>query len=133
MPGKRGSFTAKNAKVVKLNSAVYNATLNEVMLTPKKPFALTKPIQFQVNGLLPSGLQDIEGRLIDGDHDGLSGGNAVAMLRPKGVTLSALVSTSASGDPIPHAIAAFGVNGEEMIVVAPSGGSAHSKHKHLTK
>ena len=73
MPGKKGSFTAKNAKVIKLNSAAYIASLNEVTLTPKKPFALTKPVQVQVNGSPPSGLQDSEGRLIDGNHDGSGG------------------------------------------------------------
>jgi hypothetical protein len=65
-----------------------NAANNRVTLTPKKPFALTKPVQLAVNGETPSGLQDSEGRLIDGNHDGVAGGNGVAVLRPKGATLS---------------------------------------------
>ena len=46
--GKKGSFTAKNAPVIKLKSAVYNGSLNTVALTLKKPFALTKPVQVLV-------------------------------------------------------------------------------------
>jgi hypothetical protein len=88
LPGKRGSFTAKNAKVLGLRSAVLNAANNEVTLTLKKPFALTKPVQLTVNGEAPSGLEDSEGRLIDGNHDGVAGGNGVAVLRQRGATLS---------------------------------------------
>ena len=36
MPGKKKSFTAKNATVVKLKSAVFDAGRDEVTLTPKK-------------------------------------------------------------------------------------------------
>ena len=46
--GKNGSFTAKNAKVIKLKSAVYSGSSNTVALTPTKPFALTKPVQLLV-------------------------------------------------------------------------------------
>jgi plastocyanin len=87
LPGKNGSFNAKNAKVLALRSAVYDGTLNQVTLTPRKPFALTKPVQLWINGVAPGGLQDTSGQLIDGDHDGQPGGNAGAVLRRKGVTL----------------------------------------------
>jgi hypothetical protein len=79
--GKRGSFTAKHPKPIKLRSAVYNGTSDTVTLTPKKPFALRKPVQLQVNGEPPWGLHDSFGRLIDGHHDGQPGGNAVAVLQ----------------------------------------------------
>jgi hypothetical protein len=79
--GKRGSFTAKHPKLIKLRSAVYNGTSDTVTLTPRKPFALRKPVQLQVNGEPPSGLHDSFGRLIDGHHDGQPGGNAVAVLQ----------------------------------------------------
>jgi len=49
--GKKGSFTAKNAQVIKLKSAPYNPGNNMVTLTPKKPFALTKPVQLLVDGV----------------------------------------------------------------------------------
>jgi len=89
-PGKKGSYTAKNAGIINLRSAVYNQSTNMVALTPKKPFALTKPVQLQINGLAPSGLQDSYGRLIDGDHNGTAGGNAIAILSKKGATIDAV-------------------------------------------
>src|SRR5262249_39225263 len=88
--GKKGSFTARNAKVIKLKSAVYNPATNAVALTPRKPFSLTKPVQLQVIGVPPSGLQDGLGRLIDGDHNSQPGGNAVAVLSRGGAILSAV-------------------------------------------
>jgi len=89
-PGKKGSYTAKNAGIIKLRSALYNQSTNMVVLTPKKPFALTKPVQLQIDGLAPSGLQDSYGRLIDGDHNGTAGGNAIAILGKKGVAVDAV-------------------------------------------
>jgi hypothetical protein len=82
--GKRGSFTVKSAKVVKLRSAVYNAATDSVTLTPTRAFALTKPVQLVVEG---SGLHDSEGRPIDGSNNGQSGSNAVALIARNGVTL----------------------------------------------
>jgi hypothetical protein len=82
--GKKGSFTAKNAQVIKLKSAVYNPATDSVTLTPKKPFALTRPVQLVVVGVPPSGLQDSYGRLIDG------GENATALLRRGGATITAV-------------------------------------------
>src|SRR4051794_6648579 len=99
MPGKKGSFTAKNARVIKLKSAGDDALINEVILSPKEAFALTKPVQFQVDGVSPEGLQDSKGRLIDGDHDGEAGGNTVALLRAKAAILSAVVALGPGADP----------------------------------
>ena len=89
--GKKGSFTAKNAKLIALKSAAYNAANDTVTLTLKKPFKLSKPVQLQVSGLSPSGLKDTSGRLIDGNRDGQPGGNAVAVLGRGGATISAVV------------------------------------------
>ena len=75
--------------MIKLKSALYNPTTDTVTLTPRKPFALTKPVQLLVEGEPPSGLEDSLGRLIDGDHNGQAGGNAVAVLSRGGATLSA--------------------------------------------
>src|ERR1017187_9346071 len=75
-PGKKNSYTAKNAGIIKLKNAVYNASNNTVALTPKKPFALTKPVQVLVYGTGPTALQDSDGRDVDGDHNGTAGGNA---------------------------------------------------------
>jgi hypothetical protein len=62
------------------------------MLAPKKPFQLSKPVELRVNGLAPSGLEDSIGRLIDGDHDGQPGGNAMVVLRSGRGTIQAVVS-----------------------------------------
>jgi hypothetical protein len=72
--GKGGSFTAKNAKVIKIKSAVYNAASHQVILTPA-PFALSQPVELVVSG-----------RLINGK----AGSNAVAILKKGGVTMSAV-------------------------------------------
>jgi hypothetical protein len=89
-PGKKGSYTAKNAKVLQLKSATYSAEKLAVVLIPRKPFALTKPVQLSINGLAPAGLEDSVGRLIDGNHDGHAGGNATAVLSRGGVKLSSV-------------------------------------------
>jgi hypothetical protein len=90
LPGKHGSYTAKNARTIPLGSASYSGADDTVTLIPKKPFKLAKPVQLFVDGLPPSGLQDSLGRLIDGDHDGRPGGNAVAVLTRSGVSLAAV-------------------------------------------
>jgi hypothetical protein len=98
--GKKNSFTAKNAKKLPLLSAVYNAANHSVALTLKKPLAVKKPTELVVQGTGPSGLQDGNGNLIDGNHDGQAGGNAVALLSGKGkkVTAHTMAVTSAMVD-----------------------------------
>jgi mucin-19 len=88
--GKKGSFTAKNAGIIRLASAAYASAGNTVTLTPKKPFALTKTVQLVVSGTGATGLLDASGRLIDGDHNGQAGGNAIAYLSKRGVTVNAV-------------------------------------------
>jgi hypothetical protein len=92
LPGKKGSYTAKNAKVIKLKSAVYDPADNAVTLIPTKPFALKKPVQLVIDGLPPSGLQDGSGRFLDGARTGRPGSNAVAILAPGGATVEAIAS-----------------------------------------
>jgi hypothetical protein len=87
--GKHGSFTAKNARTIALASALYSDSTDSVRLVPKKPFGLTKPVQLRVNGEPPSGLTDKFGRLIDGNHDGQPGGDAVAVLSKSSVRIQA--------------------------------------------
>ena len=88
--GKRGSSTAKNARVKKLQSAVYNPANHTVTLKLKQRIAQSKPVQLIVNGNPPSGLEDSSGRLIDGNNDGQAGGNAVVVLKPGGATATAV-------------------------------------------
>ncbi len=88
--GKKGSFTGKGAKALKLKSAVYNSANNTVDLFLKKPTVFTKKVQLTVDGLAPSGLEDTYGRLIDGNDDGQPGGNAVAILTKNAATITAV-------------------------------------------
>ena len=89
LPGKHGSYTARNARVIKLRKAVYDASSKTVALTLRTPLALTrKKLQLLINGSEPSGLTDNFGRLIDGDHNGTPGGNGIAYLSKSGVTVS---------------------------------------------
>jgi hypothetical protein len=90
LPGKKGSYTARNAKVIQLKSAGFDAATGTVTLIPGKPFALTKPVQLVIAGLPPSGLQDSSSRYIDGAHTGAPGSNAVAILSGGGATVAAL-------------------------------------------
>ena len=90
--GNKGSFTVKSAKKIKLKAAVYNPANDTVAITVKTPFAITKQLQFVVNGLAPSGLEDTYGRLIDGNDDGQPGSNAVAIIKAKSATITSAVS-----------------------------------------
>ncbi len=64
LPAEKGSYSAKNARAIKLKSAVFNSANDTVTLIPSKPFAVTRPVQLQVNGPPPAGLQDGSGRSI---------------------------------------------------------------------
>jgi hypothetical protein len=91
LAGKKNSFTAKNAKQIKILSASYSSANDQVTLAIKKPFKLTKkPIELIVNGVGASGLEDAEGRLIDGANNGKAGSNAVAVLSKSSTVISAL-------------------------------------------
>jgi hypothetical protein len=98
--GKHGSFTARNAKAIKLLSTTYNEANDTATLTPTKRFRLHKPVQLVVQGTGPSGLQDSSGRLIDGNHDGQPGGSAVAILTTRGATPLAVSAGPAAIDPL---------------------------------
>ena len=127
-PGKKGSYTAKNAKPIKLKSALYNANGNRVALTPKKPFKVTKPVQFLIHGTGSSGLQDSSGRLIDGNRDGQAGGDAVAILGRRGVSLDKVAHGSADARRAsrPSAIDALLERGD-LIGLRRPGHSSHSR------
>jgi hypothetical protein len=83
MPGKKGSFAARNTKTIRVKSATWIPGSNEVVLTPAKPFALSKPVQLKVSGQGAAGLEDSQGRLIDGERDGQPGGDAIVILDRK--------------------------------------------------
>jgi hypothetical protein len=84
-----GAFTPTKKSLIKIKSA--SLTGNSVALKLKSPLKLKKAVELVVQGLAPNGLQDSNGRLIDGNHDGTAGGNAVAVIKkPGAVTISAV-------------------------------------------
>jgi hypothetical protein len=83
---KKGVHKATKGNSLALSSAAYDSALHEVTLTPSKPFALTNPVQFVVNGTAPGGLQDSSGRFIDGNNDGIGGDNGQFMITRRGVS-----------------------------------------------
>jgi hypothetical protein len=91
LAGKHNSFTGKGAKTIKLSRASYSSATDQVTLTVKKPFKLTaKPIELTVNGVGSSGLQDAEGRLIDGANNGQAGSDAVVVFSKSRTVISVL-------------------------------------------
>ena len=62
---------------------------------------LSTKAQLVVNGAPPSGLEDSQGRLIDGNGNGQAGSNAVAIITTNGAaTISALSGGSAAVDQL---------------------------------
>ena len=86
MAGRGGSYDAPNAKTFRFSSATYNALNNTVTLAVAKPFKLTSPTQLRVYGSPGHGLVDSLGRLIDGSHRGVFGGDENAIIRKNGIT-----------------------------------------------
>jgi len=87
MAGRGGSYDAPNARTFRFSSATYNALNNTVTLMVAKPFAITSPTQLRVYGSSGHGLVDSLGRLIDGKHQGVFGGDENAIIRKTGATV----------------------------------------------
>jgi hypothetical protein len=89
MGANNGSFAGKNAAVIKVSNVEYFAAgaPDTVTLIPRMPFVLKRPVMLTINGNSPSGLQDAEGRLIDGNQDGQPGSSAVAVLNKGAITI----------------------------------------------
>ena len=86
---KAGAFVPTKKNLIKIKSAAYAA--DTVTLSLKKPLKITKSLELIVQGTAPSGLQDAEGRLIDGADTGSAGSNAVAVLsKGGGVKINAI-------------------------------------------
>jgi hypothetical protein len=84
-PGKKGSYTARNAVIIRVRSATYSAADRAVALVPTKPFSLSKgKLQLLING---SSLQDITGRYIDGANEGQPGSDAVILVSKNGAII----------------------------------------------
>jgi hypothetical protein len=62
-----------------------------------KPFEVSEPAPLPINGPPLAGLPDGSGRLIDGDHNGTLGGNAMAILPRGGAVIKAIASGVTGG------------------------------------
>ncbi len=113
MPGKGGSYTAKNATLITLESAAYTGADDNVALTPVKPFALTKPVQLLVYGTGATALKDIYGRPIDG------GNNLIAILSGGGATIEALRLGRDAGPAARLAAVDAALESKDMAVLRP--------------
>jgi subtilisin-like proprotein convertase family protein len=84
-----GLFKPTKKALIKIKSAALSG--NSVALKLKSPLKVKKAVELIVQGLAPNGLQDTTGRLIDGNHDGVAGGNAVAVIKkPATVSINAV-------------------------------------------
>jgi plastocyanin len=55
--GRNGSFAAPQTRVIKLKSVVYDAALEQVTLTPRKPLRFSRPVHLSIQGE-PAGTQE---------------------------------------------------------------------------
>jgi hypothetical protein len=78
--GKKGSFNAKNARIIALKSASYDGATFTVTLIPAKPFVLRKPVGVRVGGQAHPGIYDSFGRLIADGPQGTPDAEAKAVL-----------------------------------------------------
>jgi hypothetical protein len=79
-PGK-GKKSKTYNKVIHLNSAVYGRTQNVLTLQLNGKLSLTPPPQLRITA---EGIHDLYGRALDGNHDGQTGGEDVALLTKGG-------------------------------------------------
>ena len=79
-PGRVRRHTAAPRVPVGLRSAAYNAADLTVRLVISPRGTLPRGLQLLVSGHLPSGIRDVSGNLLDGDHNGTAGGDAVIAL-----------------------------------------------------
>jgi hypothetical protein len=84
MAGKDKKFGTKDDKKVALSQAIYNAKAYTVSIVPKQALNKTQLQQLRVKAAL---LSDTYGRPIDGNHDGQPGGDLVATIKGKSVTI----------------------------------------------
>jgi hypothetical protein len=92
-------------KNVPLKSAIYNALAHTISLVPKSKLNTSQPEQLTITSSL---LTDWLGRPIDGNHDGQPGGDFVATLKGKTVTIASRgVAKAASAAASQHAVDAI--------------------------
>ncbi len=82
-PGRDKKFGTRDDKVVALLSATYDPTARTVTLVLGKKLTAAGLYQLTVDGTSASGITDVAGNLLDGNHDGGVSGNLVATFRLK--------------------------------------------------
>jgi hypothetical protein len=88
--GRNGSFTGKSALKIPLSRVQFNMmSPDTVTLFPRTAFGVSKTAELSINGNPPSGLQDSQGRFIDGDQDGQQGGDVTVMISDGAGTIEA--------------------------------------------
>jgi hypothetical protein len=84
------------SKAVALLHASYSAANHTMTLTTRKKLVLSPPVRLTLNSV---GLVDTLGRALDGNDDGIAGGNFVATLSPNGVTVASAVPLNGASGP----------------------------------
>ena len=91
--GADGRFGTADDQVVSLKKAAYKSSNKTVTLTPASALPKTQAYQLTVNGTsAATGLIDVNGNLLDGNRDGIAGGNYVGRF---GATAKTSVSAQA--------------------------------------
>ena len=80
LAGRDGIFGTADDRPVALARALSNASARTVTLRLRRPISATTAVQVRVRGDATLGLTGATGALIDGDRDGLPGGDAVTTL-----------------------------------------------------
>jgi RHS repeat-associated protein len=81
----RGRKSGRAAgKPIPLKSATYDPRTRTVTLTAKKPLSLSQPVRLRIIG---SGIRSAWGQALDGQHNGQPGGDFLAILTGRGVSI----------------------------------------------
>jgi hypothetical protein len=108
--GKDKRLGTRDDKAIAIRSAVYDAALDTITLTPKKAIAMNQLVQLGVK----SSVRDLAGNALDGDRDGRSGGDMSAIVG-RGTQLA---FTDSSGDQV-----SLGLTGGGAMELLAAGGT----------
>jgi hypothetical protein len=79
-PGPDGRFGTRDDVRAPIRSARYDPTTNTVTLVPASPLPARGVFALFVNGQPPAGVAGANGALLDGDGDGVAGGNYLMLI-----------------------------------------------------
>src|SRR5206468_5571755 len=97
-------------RVLPLRSASYNPATHAVKLVPRGPVALNQPLRLVASG--SGALSDLAHNALDGNRDGIAGGNYIGPFgaKPKASTTPPTVSgfrTTRSNDTLGEIVVTF--------------------------